>query len=114
MILEIADIEIKLGSEAAFEAAVSEALPLFRASKGYHGLELKCGIEKASRYTLIVKWATLEDHTVHFRNSAAFPQWRSLVGSFFAAPPQLQHVRDVLTSDEPAPQKTRLFILGLA
>jgi len=40
MILEIADIEITPGNEAAFEAAVSEALPLFRASRGWLGLDL--------------------------------------------------------------------------
>jgi heme-degrading monooxygenase HmoA len=99
MILEIADIQITPGNEAAFEAAVSEALPLFRASKGWRGLDLERGIERVDRYTLIVKWATLEDHTVHFRNSSAFVQWRSLVGSFFANTPQIQHVNTVLTAD---------------
>jgi heme-degrading monooxygenase HmoA len=97
MILEIADIEITPGNEAAFEAAVSEALPLFRASRGWHGLDLKRGIERVDRYTLIIKWATLEDHTVHFRNSSAFSQWRSLVGSYFADIPRIQHVKTVLS-----------------
>jgi heme-degrading monooxygenase HmoA len=99
MILEIADIEITPGSESAFEGAVAEAIPLFRASKGWQGLDLQRGIERTNRYTLMVKWATLEDHTVHFKASAAFAQWRSLVGSYFATPPELQHVKSILTTE---------------
>ncbi len=34
---------------------------------------------------------SLEDHTVGFRNSQAFADWRALVGPFFAAPPEVEH-----------------------
>jgi heme-degrading monooxygenase HmoA len=100
MISEIADIDITAGSEEAFEAAVTKALPLFAAARGCLGLDLQRGIERDNRYTLIVRWETLEDHTVHFRNSPAFTQWRGLVGAYFAGTPKLQHVRRVVTSGE--------------
>ena len=46
---------------------------------------------------LVVGWTTLEDHTVHFRGSDDFQAWRGLVGEFFAAPPQVEHMNTVLS-----------------
>jgi len=92
MITEIVDIEVKPGEEAAFEAAVAQAIPVFRRSKGCRGMELGRSIEKPSKYRLFVKWETLEDHTVTFRGSENFQDWRRLVGPFFASPPTVEHV----------------------
>jgi heme-degrading monooxygenase HmoA len=50
-------------------------------------------VEQPSLYTLMVTWETLEDHTVHFRGSEEFQQWRQLVGEYFAKPPQVTHVQ---------------------
>jgi hypothetical protein len=44
---------------------------------------------------LRIEWATLEDHTIRFRGSPAFAEWRAGVGSFFAAPPVVEHYRPV-------------------
>jgi heme-degrading monooxygenase HmoA len=76
MITEIAQIEVKPGLEAEFEAAVKKAAPIFKRSKGCHGMELRRSIEKPSRYRLFVSWETVEDHTVGFRNSTEFQEWR--------------------------------------
>ena len=92
MITEIVDIEVKPGEEAAFEAAVAQAIPVFRRSKGCRGMELARTIEKPSEYRLFVKWETLEDHTVTFRGSENFQEWRRLVGPYFASPPSVEHV----------------------
>ena len=91
MILEIAQIDVKPGSEAEFEAGVSKAAPLFQRAKGCGGMELQRSIEKPTRYRLLVRWATLEDHTVAFRGSADFQEWRKLVGHCFAQPPEVEH-----------------------
>lgn len=99
MIIENARIDVKPGSEAAFEAAVAAALPLFRQSKGCHGVQLQRGIEHPSRYLLVVRWATLEDHTVSFRNSEAFTRWRTLVAPHFAGTPEVQHAQALLDSE---------------
>jgi heme-degrading monooxygenase HmoA len=96
MILEMAQIDVLSGSEAAFERAVAEAQPLFKAAPGCEGMELHRIVETPTRYLLLVRWATLEDHTVHFRGSEAFEQWRRLAGPHFAAPPQVHHMRQVL------------------
>jgi len=92
MILEIAVIDVKPGLEAAFEAGVAKAAPVFARAKGCKGLELKRSIEKPRRYRLFVTWETLENHTMDFRNSADFGEWRKLVGHCFESPPEVEHV----------------------
>lgn len=93
MILEIAQIDVKPGLEADFEVGVAKALPIFRRAKGCLGLELQRGIEKPSRYRLMVRWQTLENHTVDFRGSPDFQEWRACVGHTFAGPPEVEHTR---------------------
>ncbi len=96
MIREIAQIEVKPGMEAEFEAGVAKAGPLFKRAKGCRGMALERSVEKPSRYRLFVAWETLEDHTVDFRGSADFQGWRKLVGHCFASPPEVEHTREVV------------------
>jgi heme-degrading monooxygenase HmoA len=96
MVLEIAQIDVKPGMESAFETGVRDATPLFKRAKGCTGLSLQRSAEKPQRYRLLVQWNTLENHTVDFRESADFQEWRKLVGHTFAAPPEVEHVSEVL------------------
>ena len=91
MVLEIAQIDVKPGMEQEFEAGVKQAAPLFQRAKGCKGMELQRSIEKPSRYRLFVDWETLENHTVDFRGSDDFQQWRKLVGHCFQNPPDVEH-----------------------
>lgn len=91
MFLEVAEITVKPGSEAAFEKAVAEADPLFSRARGCHGLSLHRVVEHPNHYRLVVKRDTVEDHTVHFRGSADFQGWRRLAGPHFAGPPDVTH-----------------------
>ncbi len=96
MILEIAQIDIRPGSEPEFEEAVQQAVPLFKRARGCRAMTLARSAEKPSRYRLFVQWETLENHMVDFRESADFQEWRSLVGSYFASPPDVEHVHETL------------------
>jgi quinol monooxygenase YgiN len=96
MITEIAQIDVKPGMEGEFEAGVKNAAPIFKRTKGCHGMELRRSIENPGRYRLFVEWATVEDHTVGFRNSPDFQEWRKLVGHCFATPPDVEHVQQVV------------------
>ncbi|RDV00598.1 antibiotic biosynthesis monooxygenase family protein [Trinickia dinghuensis] len=91
MVLEMAHIEVLPGTNEAFESKVKEALPLFARAKGCGGAQLHRIVEHEARYVLIVRWETVEDHMVHFRESDDFQVWRGLVGSFFAKPPEVVH-----------------------
>ena len=97
MIREIAHIEVLPGKESDFEAGVRRATLLFLRARGGHALELQREIEHPQRYRLVVTWSTVEDHTVHFRASPEFQEWRRLVGAFFAKTPEIVHVRNVQT-----------------
>ena len=93
MILEIAQIDIKPGMEAEFEANVARAAEIFMRAKGCRAMELQRSIEKPSRYRLMIKWETLENHIVDFRQSEDFKAWRGLVGHCFESPPYVEHTQ---------------------
>ena len=69
MILEIAQIDVKPGMEAEFEAGVKKAAPIFKRAKGCKFMTLQRSHEKPQRYRLFVQWETLENHTKDFRES---------------------------------------------
>ena len=95
MVTEIAQIDIKPGMEAEFEAGVGKAAPLFARARGCKSLALHRSIERPQRYRLLVQWETLENHTVDFRGSEDFKAWRALVGHCFASPPEVEHTNAV-------------------
>jgi heme-degrading monooxygenase HmoA len=96
MVLEIAQIDVKPGMEGEFETGVAKAAPLFKRAKGCNSMVLQKSVEKPSRYRLFVGWGTVENHTVDFRGSADFQEWRKLVGHCFASPPEVEHVQEVV------------------
>ena len=95
MILEHALITIRPGENDRFEAALAEARTAIAGSPGFRSLALHRGIESPERYLLLVEWESLEDHTVGFRESPAFAEWRSHIGPFFDAPPEVDHFEPV-------------------
>jgi len=100
MILEIAEIRIAPGQQAAFDEAITRGLQTVIAqAKGVRGWKVNKGIESPERYVLQIFWETLEDHTVAFREGPLFPQWRAIVGPFFASPPLVEHFELVTKSD---------------
>ena len=100
MILEIADIRIASGQQAAFEEALQRALTtVISQARGMRGYKVNKGIESPERYVLQVFWDTLEDHTVAFRQGPLFAQWRAIIGPFFASPPVVEHFTLLTKSD---------------
>jgi heme-degrading monooxygenase HmoA len=91
MILESGILQVRAGQGAEFEAAFREASPIIAASKGYLRHELQRCIETPDRYLLLVWWETLEDHTVGFRGSDAYQEWRKRLHHFYDPMPTIQH-----------------------
>jgi len=91
MVFEMAHVDVQNGKEAEFEAGVKNALPLFARARGCNGVELHRTVGQPNRYILMVKWETIDDHVVHFRESEDFQEWRRLVGSFFEKTPTIYH-----------------------
>ena len=99
MILELADLRIHAGQNDAFDEAIARGLKdVIAHARGCRGYKVNRGIENPQRYVLQIFWDTLEDHTVGFRESEAFTQWRAIVGPFFAAPPVVEHFDLLLKS----------------
>ena len=103
MVLERAQFRITPGREDEFEQAFEQAQRVLAASRGFRGATLSRGVESPSTYLLLVEWATLEDHTVGFRESPAFGEWRGLIGHLFDGPPDVEHFRQVAAATSPAP-----------
>lgn len=100
MILELADIRIQPGQNAAFEEAIQRGVATVASkAKGFRGFTVNRGIESTERYILQIFWDTLEDHTVGFRQGELFTQWRAIVGPFFAGPPNVEHFDLVARSE---------------
>lgn len=99
MILELADIRIPPGQQAAFDEAIQRGIAtVISKAKGFQGFKVNKGIESPERYILQIFWDTLEDHTVAFRQGPLFPEWRAIVGPFFAVPPTVEHFELVAKS----------------
>jgi heme-degrading monooxygenase HmoA len=58
---------------------------------GYIEHELQKCMEVENKYLLLVKWETLEDHTVGFRSSPEYQKWRSLLHDFYDPYPIVEH-----------------------
>ena len=100
MVLELADIRIHPGQQAAFDEAIQRGLrTVISQAQGFQGFKVNKGIESPERYVLQIFWATLENHTVDFRQSPLFAEWRAIVGPFFASPPVVEHF-DLLAKSE--------------
>ena len=99
MILELADIHIPPGKQAEFDAAIQRGVEtVISQAQGFRGYKVNKGVESPERYILMIYWETLENHTVDFRGGPLFPQWRAIVGPFFAVPPTVEHFTLVVKS----------------
>lgn len=92
MILELVDLDIVPGKETEFAAAIKKGVnEVISKSRGYLGHQINHCIESPDRWILMIYWETLENHTVDFRGSSAFTEWRAIVGPYFAQPPMVEH-----------------------
>ncbi|MEO8558190.1 MAG: antibiotic biosynthesis monooxygenase [Rhodospirillales bacterium] len=91
MILEIATLDVKPSQREEFQAAFKQAAPIIAGMKGYLAHQIQECIEDKQRFVLLVWWQTLEDHTVGFRHSVEYQQWRALLHHFYDPFPTVQH-----------------------
>ncbi|MEX2693130.1 antibiotic biosynthesis monooxygenase [Rhizobium mongolense] len=91
MILELTEITVKAVDEAAFEAGVTLAAPLFLQAKGCRGVSLHRVVENPGTYRLLVRRETIDNHMVDFRNSDGYQEWRRLVSPCFNGTPNVTH-----------------------
>jgi heme-degrading monooxygenase HmoA len=95
MITEIALLTIRQGHSAAFEEAFANAQPIIESMKGYIQHELQQCLEKDDKYLLVVRWNTVEDHTVGFRQSEGYREWKKLLHHFYNPFPEVEHYKRI-------------------
>ena len=86
MILELADIRIHPGQNAAFEAAIAKGVnEVLAHAKGCQGFKVNKGIESPERYVLQIFWDTLEDTLWAFASPKHSPNGAALWDRFLPA-----------------------------
>ncbi len=96
MILEAFVCQIKAGQETEFETALRDALPLINGMRGFISLELQRCIEIVGQYIILIHWETLENHTVGFRGSPEYQEWRARLHHFYDPMPTVQHYESII------------------
>jgi heme-degrading monooxygenase HmoA len=98
VILEVALLNVIPGQEAAFERAFAKASAIISSMPGYRRHQLQRCLEEASTYILLAEWDTLEDHTIGFRGSSQYLEWKALLHHFYDPFPTVQHFTRVFPS----------------
>ncbi|CAM5714312.1 antibiotic biosynthesis monooxygenase [Niallia circulans] len=95
MILEAVLLQVKEGMEAKYEEAFREASKIISSMNGYISHELQQCLEVKGKYLLLVQWETLEDHTVGFRQSNEYQEWKKQLHHFYDPFPTVEHFKKV-------------------
>jgi heme-degrading monooxygenase HmoA len=95
MITEIALLKIRTGESAAFEEAFTQAQLIIERAQGYIQHELQQCLDEDDKYLLVVRWKTIEDHTVGFRESQGYKEWKRLLHHFYDPFPVVEHYKRI-------------------
>ncbi|MHA6484165.1 antibiotic biosynthesis monooxygenase family protein [Paenibacillus sp. strain BS8-2] len=91
MILEVAMLQVRPGMANEFEHNFMLASRIISKMKGYLKHELQRCLEDKNKYILLVQWETLEDHTIGFRESEEYKEWKQLLHHFYDPFPTVEH-----------------------
>lgn len=82
---------MKEGEQNEFERTFLNAQNIISSSQGYISHQLQKCIEKENRYILLVHWENLEAHTIGFRKSEPYQEWKKLLHHFYEPFPVVEH-----------------------
>ncbi len=91
MILEVVILDVILNQEKDFESSFAKASSIISSMSGYISHQLQRCVEKQNRYILLVNWEKLEDHTIGFRGSEQYQEWKKLLHHFYDPFPTVEH-----------------------
>jgi heme-degrading monooxygenase HmoA len=95
MILEVAILYVIQGREKQFEEDFNIAGQYISSIDGYIRHSLKKCIEQENKYILLVGWEKLEDHTIGFRQSEQYLEWKKLLHNYYDPFPTVEHFATV-------------------
>jgi heme-degrading monooxygenase HmoA len=91
MILEVVILDVIPNQEKDFETTFAKASSIISSMSGYVSHQLQRCVEKQNRYILLVTWETLESHTIGFRGSEGYQEWKKLLHHFYHPFPTVEH-----------------------
>jgi quinol monooxygenase YgiN len=94
MILEIAELTAKPGSEKDFAEAHATTIAAIGPAEGMLSARLTQGVETPTNFVLLVEWTDLAAHE-RYRGTEDFAKWRAAIGRYVAGPAAVQHTRVV-------------------
>lgn len=98
MFLEIGRLQIKPDMSEQFETAMKPAMAIMSRAKGCKSGAFYRSIERPSRYYILNTWESIENHTIDFRLTRDYLDWRKLVAPYFTGPAIVEHV-ELLSKD---------------
>lgn len=96
MILEVAVLQIIESKSNEFEINFKKASEIISKRKGYIKHELHKNISNKNNYILLVQWESLEDHTIGFRGSEEYQEWKNLLHHFYDPFPEVEHYERIV------------------
>ena len=100
MILEVAILDVIPGQDVEFQAAFGTASSIISSMPGYVSHQLQRCLETRNRYILLVHWETLEAHTIGFRGSEKYQEWKRLLHHFYDPFPTVEHYELVFRNQQ--------------
>lgn len=99
MILEVAILNVKNGQEKQFEIDFATAGQFISDIKGYMKHSLRKCLEQTNKYMLLVEWENLEDHTIGFRQSLEYLEWKKILHHYYDPFPIVEHYETVIENE---------------
>ena len=96
MILEVAILNVKDGQEKQFETDFATAGQFISSVKGYVKHSLRKCLEQSNKYILLVDWENLNDHTVGFRQSSQYLEWKKLLHHYYDPFSVVEHYETII------------------
>jgi len=95
VILEVATLDVRKSANDSFEGDFQVAEKIISSIPGYLSHELLRCIENPGRYVLLVRWESLEAHTIGFRQSPRYQEWKKLLHRYYDPFPSVEHYQKV-------------------
>lgn len=95
MIVEIAEYNAQPGKAEEFLAGLKRGMEIVRKAEGCRAICIRRQIEDRNHFTAQLEWETLEHHTVMFRGSPQFQEYRAQIAGLFVDPIVARHYETV-------------------
>jgi len=83
-----------------FEIDFLKAGKYISSINGYIKHSLRKCIEQQNKYMLLVEWENLEDHTIGFRQSTQYLEWKNMLHHYYEPFPIVEHYMTIIENEK--------------